>query len=322
MRNDPSSNIRPSIRNVTSRGVPPANQLSIATPLPKDVNVSFEFFPPAMLNGSGSFWASIERLLPLDPDFVSITYGAGGTTQDRTLDTASALLRGSSTDVAMHLTCAGASKGEVNTTAEQFRATGGKRILALRGDPPKGSDNYEPHPNGYGYAHDLVAGLKRLGNFDISVAAYPESHPESLDAKADMDNLKAKFGAGADRAITQFFFDTDTFMRFLESARKSGVTAPIIPGILPITDFKRTKSFAERCGAKVPKWMDELFEDLDDDLETRRLVAASVAAEQCRALYAQGIENFHFYTLNQADLCYAICHMLGVRPKTTEQKAA
>jgi methylenetetrahydrofolate reductase (NADPH) len=308
------------VQNVTSRGLPPANQLAIATPLPKDVNVSFEFFPPALGSGAGSFWSSVERLLPLDPSFISITYGAGGTTHDRTLDTASALLRGSSTDVAMHLTCAGASRGEVNSTAERFRATGGRHILALRGDPPKGTNNYEPHPNGYGYAQDLVAGLKRLGDFDISVAAYPESHPESLSAKVDMDNLKAKIGAGADRAITQFFFDTDVFMRFLENARKSGITAPIIPGILPITDFKRTKSFAERCGTKVPKWMDDLFEGLDDDLETRRLVAASVAAEQCRALYAQGIDTFHFYTLNQADLCYAICHILGVRPKSAVQK--
>ena len=252
--------------------------------------------------------------MPLNPEFVSLTYGAGGSSQDRTLDAASALMRNSTTDVAMHLTCAGACRGEVNTTAERFRSNGGRHILALRGDPPKGTSTYEPHPNGYDYAHDLVAGLKRLGDFEISVAAYPESHPESLDAKADMDNLRAKFDAGADRAITQFFFDTDVFMRFLEFARKSGISAPIIPGILPITDFKRFASFAKKCGASIPKWMGELFDGLEDDPETRRLVAASVAAEQCHALYAQGVKTFHFYTLNQADLCYAICHMLGVRP--------
>ncbi len=305
------------IQNVTSRGLPPAHQMAIATPLPKDVKVSFEFFPPTLGTGSGPFWGAVERLLPLDPDFISITYGAGGTSQDRTLDTASSLLRGSSTDVAMHLTCAGATREEIDKTVKKFQSNGGKHILALRGDPPKGSHHYEPTPGGYDYAVDLVAGLSKLGDFDISVAAYPEAHPESLTAKTDMDNLKAKIDAGANRAITQFFFDTDVFMRFLENARKAGISAPIIPGILPITNYKSIKSFAKRCGANVPKWMDDLFEGLEGDQQSSRLVAASVAAEQCRALYAQGVENFHFYTLNQADLCYAICHMLGVRPAKT-----
>lgn len=308
--------------NVTARGRPGALDLAIATPLPEDVNVSFEFFPTTVGNGAGAFWASVERLMPLAPSFVSVTYGAGGSTRDRTLDSVKALMRSTDTDVAMHLTCAAATKDDVLQTAREFREAGGRHIIALRGDPPKGANRYEPHPEGYAYASDLVAGLARDGNYDITVAAYPEIHPEAANGEADLDNLKQKLDAGATRAVTQFFFDVEVYLRFLEKARKAGITASVIPGILPVTDFRRTASFAERCGSKIPKWMGELFEGLDNDPGTRKLVAASVAAEQCRALYAQGIDTFHFYTLNQADLCFAICHILGVRPAVIHQAAA
>lgn len=308
--------------NVTARGRTAALDLAIATPLPQDVEVSFEFFPPTVGNGAGPFWASVERLLPLEPSFVSVTYGAGGTTHDRTLEVVKSLTRTTSTDVAMHLTCAGASRETVDQTAREFADEGGRHIVALRGDPPKGANRYEPHPEGYAYAADLVTGLRNVADFDISVAAYPETHPEAGSADSDLDNLKRKLDAGATRAITQFFFDVEDYLGFLERVRKAGIAAPIIPGILPVTDFRRVASFASRCGAKVPAWMGELFEGLDHDAATRRLVAASVAAEQCRALYAQGVDTFHFYTLNQADLCYAICHILGVRPSTPSQIAA
>jgi len=308
--------------NVTARGRPAALDLAIATPLPKDVSVSFEFFPPTVGNGAGPFWASVERLLPLDPSFVSVTYGAGGTTHDRTLEVVKSLTRTTRTDVAMHLTCAGASRDEVNRAALEFAEAGGRHIVALRGDPPKGANCYTPHPDGYAYAADLVAGLRDVSDFDISVAAYPEAHPEAATAEADLDNLKRKLDAGATRAITQFFFNVEDYLRFLERARKAGIAAPIIPGILPVIDFRRIARFAERCGASVPVWMADLFEGLDHDPDTRKLVAASVAAEQCRALYAQGVDAFHFYTLNQADLCFAICHILGVRPSTPTKIAA
>ena len=222
----------------------------------------------------------------------------------------------------MHLTCAGASREQVDRTAQDFADAGGRHIVALRGDPPKGANRYEPHPMGYAYASNLVKGLSKIADFDISVAAYPETHPESGTSQADLDNLKRKIDAGANRALTQFFFDVEDYLRFLERARKAGITVPIIPGILPVVDFQRISRFAERCGASVPTWMRDLFDGLDNDPDTRRLVAASVAAEQCRALYAQGVDTFHFYTLNQADLCFAICHMLGVRPTSPSEMAA
>lgn len=317
-----SKNETSPLLNVTARGRPAALDLAIATPLPQDVSVSFEFFPPTVGKGAGPFWASVERLLPLDPSFVSVTYGAGGTTHDRTLEAVKSLTRTTTTDVAMHLTCAGASRKTINRAAQEFADTGGNHIIALRGDPPKGANRYEPHPAGYAYAADLVAGLRDIADFDISVAAYPETHPEARSEEADLDNLKRKLDAGANRAITQFFFDVEDYLRFLERARNAGVTAPIIPGILPVTDFRRISRFADGCGAKVPKWMGELFEGLNHDTATRQLVAASVAAEQCRALYAQGVDTFHFYTLNQADLCFAICHILGVRPPVPSKIAA
>ncbi len=317
-----SKNETTPLLNVTARGRVAALDLAIATPLPQDVGVSFEFFPPTVGNGAGPFWASVERLLPLEPSFVSVTYGAGGTTHDRTLEVVKSLTRTTTTDVAMHLTCAGASREAIKQAARDFAEAGGRHIVALRGDPPKGANRYEPHPDGYAYATDLVVGLRDVADFDISVAAYPETHPEAGSAAADMDNLKRKLDAGASRAITQFFFDVEDYLRFLDRARKAGIAAPIIPGILPVTDFRRIARFAERCGANVPAWMGQLFEGLDHDSATRRLVAASVAAEQCRALYAQGVDTFHFYTLNQADLCFAICHILGVRPSAPSRIAA
>ncbi|MCW8861219.1 MAG: methylenetetrahydrofolate reductase, partial [Rhodospirillales bacterium] len=218
---------------------------------------------------------------------------------------------------AAHLTCVGATRDEVDEVARHYWESGIRHIVALRGDPPEDSSQYEPHPGGYAYAADLVAGLKKVADFEISVAAYPEVHPEAISAGADLDNLKRKIDAGATRAITQFFFDTDVYLRFMDRALAAGIDVPIIPGILPVSNFRNLVRMCETCGASVPKWMAELFEGLDDDPDTRKLVAATVAGEQCRVLHANGVKAFHFYTLNRADLSYAICHILGVRPKTT-----
>jgi methylenetetrahydrofolate reductase (NADPH) len=282
--------------------------------LPRDVQVSFEFFPPKTEKMEQTLWACIERLAILEPAYVSVTYGAGGSTRERTHATVTRIRRETRLEPAAHLTCIGADCKTIDSIAETYWEAGIRHIVALRGDPPEDSGPYAPFPEGYAYAADLVAGLKRVADFDISVAAYPETHPEAVSAEADLDNLKRKIDAGASRAITQFFFDPDVFFRFLERARAAGITVPIIPGILPVTNFARVKQFAASCGARVPEWMAELFEGLDDDPETRHLVAASVAAEQCRTLYAGGIKQFHFYTLNRADLAYAICQILGVRP--------
>ncbi|MCB2102735.1 MAG: methylenetetrahydrofolate reductase [Rhodobacterales bacterium] len=287
----------------------------MAAPLPDDVTVSFEFFPPQTEAGMDSLWSCIQRLAPLNPDYVSVTYGAGGTTRERTHDTVVRIQRETAMRPAAHLTCVGSEQAEVDAIARQYWAEGIRHIVALRGDPPQGHDRYEPHPGGYAYAADLVAGLKRVADFEISVAAYPETHPEAASPQADLDNLKRKIDAGATRAITQYFFDVDVFLRFLERARAAGIAVPIVPGILPVTNFKRVKQFSAACGAGVPDWMGALFEGLDDDPRTRELVAASVAVEQCRVLNACGITDFHFYTLNRADLTYAICHVLGVRPE-------
>jgi methylenetetrahydrofolate reductase (NADPH) len=285
------------------------------TLLPRDVQVSFEFFPPKTEKMDQTLWACIERLATLEPAYVSVTYGAGGSTRERTHATVVRILQETSIEPAAHLTCVGATREDIDAIAAQYWQAGVRHIVALRGDPAEGVGGYVPFPGGYPYAADLVAGLKRVADFDVSVAAYPETHPEATGAEADLDNLKRKIDAGASRAITQFFFDTGVFFRFLDRARAAGITVPIIPGILPVTNFARVKQFAAICGASVPDWMAELFEGLDDDPETRRLVAASVAAEQCRALYAGGIKQFHFYTLNRADLTYAICQVLGVRPR-------
>lgn len=289
--------------------------LAVANPLPLDVQVSFEFFPPKTEKAEADLWTAIKRLEPLQPAYVSVTYGAGGSTRERTHATVSRLKRETTLEPAAHLTCIDATTEEIDEIARQYWDEGVRHIVALRGDPGEGQQRYVPYPGGYAYAADLVTGLKKVADFEISVAAYPEGHPEATDPEADLDNLKRKIDNGATRAITQFFFDNEAFLRFLDRARAAGIDVPIIPGILPVTNFARVKEFAAVCGASIPFWMADLFEGLDDDPETRKLVAATVAAEQCRALYASGVNTFHFYTLNRADLTYAICHILGVRGK-------
>ncbi len=289
--------------------------LAIASPLPNDVRVSFEFFPPNTEKANETLWNSIQRLSPLKPSYVSVTYGAGGSTRERTHATVYRLRHETDLEPAAHLTCVGATTDEIDDIARSYWDAGVKHIVALRGDPTEGGGPYQPHPGGYAYASDLVAGLKNIADFNISVAAYPETHPEATGAEADLDNLKRKIDAGASEAITQFFFDTDVYLKFLERARAAGITVPIIPGILPVTNFTRVAEFSDKCGTKVPHWMADLFDGLDDDPQTRKLVAAGVAAEQCRTLHTEGITDFHFYTMNRADLVYAICHILGVREK-------
>ena len=279
-----------------------------------DVMVSFEFFPPKTEQAETSLWSCVERLAPLNPAFFSVTYGAGGTTRERTHATVARIRRETAIPPAAHLTCVGASRDEIDAIARRYWEAGIRHIVALRGDPAVGGGRYEPYPGGYAYASDLVAGLKKVGDFEISVAAFPEVHPEAVSAAVDLDNLKRKIDAGATRAISQFFFDVDVFCRFLEKVRAAGIAVPVVPGILPVTNFKRVIEFSKTCGTDVPAWMAGLFENLDDDPETRTLVAATVAAEQCRMLRANGIRQFHFYTLNRANLSYAICHILGVRP--------
>lgn len=280
---------------------------------PGDVTVSFEFFPPKTEQAERSLWSCVERLTPLNPAFFSVTYGAGGSTRERTHATVTRIRQDTKIPPAAHLTCIGASRDEIDAIARRYWEAGIRHIVALRGDPI-GGNRYEPHPGGYAYAADLVAGLKKVGDFEISVAAFPEVHPEAINAAADLDNLKRKIDAGATRAITQFFFDIDVFCRFLEKVRAAGITVPVVPGILPVTNFERVIQFSKTCGTDVPPWMAGLFENLDNDTETRTLVAATVAAEQCRMLRANGVRQFHFYTLNRANLSYAICHILGVRP--------
>ena len=276
--------------------------------------VSFEFFPPKTEKMEEILWASVKRLEPLGPRFVSVTYGAAGSTRERTHATVARILRETSLVPAAHLTCVGSSRAEVDEVARGYWQAGVRHIVALRGDPPAGADGYEPHPEGYAYAADLVSGLKRVGDFEISVAAFPETHPEAASPAADLDNLKRKIDAGASRAITQYFFDAEIYLDFVARARKAGITVPIVPGILPVTNFAQVVKFSAMCGATVPDWLARLFEGLDGDTETRKLVAATVAAEQCRALRAAGFNEFHFYTLNLADLSYAISHILGIRP--------
>ncbi|MCC7426097.1 MAG: methylenetetrahydrofolate reductase [Alphaproteobacteria bacterium] len=297
----------------------PSRDAALPPPL-----LSFEFFPPKNQAMEDALWAAIRRLEPLAPRFVSVTYGAGGSTRERTHATVTRIRAETSLTPAAHLTCVAATRAEVDGVARAYWEAGIRHIVALRGDPPAGIDpsGYTPHPGGYAYAADLVAGLRRIGDFDISVAAYPEMHPQAASAAADLDNLKRKIDAGATRAITQYFFDTDTSLRFLDRCHAAGITVPIVPGILPVTNFQQVVKFSAMCGASVPGWMAELFQGLEDDLETRRMVAAAVAAEQCRLLQANGIDEFHFYTLNRADLAYAIAHILGVRPARKAEAAA
>jgi methylenetetrahydrofolate reductase (NADPH) len=277
--------------------------------------VSFEFFPPKTAEMEEKLWQSVSKLAPLNPQFVSVTYGAGGSTRERTHSTVKRILHDTALKPAAHLTCVGVSRAEMDAIATEYWQMGVRHIVALRGDAPDGAGGYQPHPDGYAYASDLVAGLKKIGDFEISVAAYPEKHPEAVHMQADMDSLKRKIDAGANRAITQYFFDTGTYLAFLENAARNHITVPIIPGILPVTNFKQLVAFSARCGTTIPAWMANLFDGLDDDPQTRQLVAAIVAVEQCRTLRKAGIDEFHFYTLNRSDLTQAICHILGVRDK-------
>ena len=277
--------------------------------------VSFEFFPPKTDAMEERFWESIAKLAPLQPRFVSVTYGAGGSTRERTLRMVSRIKSETGVDSAAHLTCVGASRDEVDAVVEGYKKAGITRIVALRGDPPEGvGQPFTPHPQGYRSAAELVAGIRRLGDFDISVAAYPEKHPQSPDWQADIDNLKRKLDAGAARAITQMFFDNDDYFRFVDRARKAGIAAPIVPGIQPIHSFKQISGFASRCGASIPAWLAERFEGLEDDPETHALVASAVAAEQVLELVDRGVTEFHFYTLNRSNLVLALARLLGVRP--------
>jgi methylenetetrahydrofolate reductase (NADPH) len=277
--------------------------------------VSFEFFPPKTAEMEERLWQVIKRVEPLAPRFVSVTYGAGGSTRERTHATVRRIRAETALQPAAHLTCVAASRDEIDSVARGYWDAGIRHVVALRGDPPGGAPRYEPCPGGYAYAADLVAGLRRVADFEISVAAYPETHPEAGSAQSDLDNLKAKVEAGANRAITQYFFDVELYLRFRDRAAAAGIGVPIVPGILPVTNYAQVKKFSAACGASIPDWMEAHFAGLDDDPDTRRLVAASIAAEQCRRLHANGVHEFHFYTLNRADLIVAICHLLGVRAK-------
>ncbi len=282
--------------------------------LPGDISVSFEFFPPKTEKMEEQLWDAITQLAPLAPSFVSVTYGAGGSTRERTHSTVSRLVRETDLVPAAHLTCVGASKGEIAEIADQYWEAGVRHIVALRGDPPPSSGGvFTPHSQGYTGAADLVAGLKARHDFDISVAAYPEIHPEAASLEADLDNLKRKLDAGANRAITQFFFSTDAYFRFLDKVLAAGITAPILPGIMPVTSFAAIRRMSGNT--EIPGWLETMFEGLDERPGPRALVAAVAAADLCRRLYEGGVRDFHFYTLNRAEQAYAICQLLGLRPK-------
>lgn len=283
--------------------------------VPGDIDVSFEFFPPKSEAMQAQLWAAIETLIPLAPRFVSVTYGAGGSTRERTHDTVARIQRETPLSAAAHLTCVEATRQDIDEVAEHYWQAGVRHIVALRGDPPEQGKPYATHPGGYENAADLVAGLRALHPFEISVAAYPECHPDSPHSAADIDNLKRKIDAGATRAITQFFFEPDTFFRFRDDVAKAGIDAEIVPGVMPVMSFAAVSRMSKMCGTDVPGWMGTLFEGLDDRPDARQLVSATIAAELCRRLYAGGVRQFHFYTLNRAELAYSICHLLGVRPR-------
>ena len=282
-----------------------------AHPAPR---LSFEFFPPRTEALETQLWACIARLAPLGPRFVSVTYGAGGTTRERTHATVARLAKETKLVPAAHLTCVGATREEVNEVARQYWDAGVRHIVALRGDPPPG-ETYTPHPGGYAQAADLVAGLHEVAPFEISVGAYPEVHPTALNPESDLDNLRRKLDAGATRAITQYFFDTDVYLRFLDRCLAAGITAPVVPGIMPVSNYTQIARFSAMCGASVPAWMGRMFEGTEHDLELRRMIGMVAAAEQVRLLQANGVDEFHFYTLNRPDLTYAIAHLLGCRPE-------
>lgn len=289
----------------------------LAAGLDGRIRVSFEFFPPKTPEMEEILWRSITRLAPFNPQFVSVTYGAGGSTRQRTHDTVKRIIEETSLTPAAHLTCVGATREEVDEVVRDYWNAGIRHIVALRGDPAEGEQRYAPHPGGYAYASDLVAGIRKLGSFEISVSAYPEGHVDSPNLDADMDNLKRKIDAGATRAITQFFFDTDCFLRFLERAQKAGVKIPLIPGVMPVTNFNGARRMAAMNNASMPDSFAKLFEGLDHEPETRKLVAATAAAGQCTRLFENGVRDFHFYTLNRADLTFALCHILGLRAAPT-----
>jgi len=278
-----------------------------------DIGVSFEFFPPKTEKMEAQLWDTFRTLEPLGPRFVSVTYGAGGSTRERTHATVARIAAESAVPPAAHLTCVEASRDEIDAVARAYWEAGVRHIVALRGDVPGGAP-YRAHAQGYANAAELVAGLKAVAPFDISVAAYPEVHPDADCAQTDLDNLKRKLDAGATRAITQFFFSPEAFLRFRDAAAAAGIDAPIVPGILPVSNVSQTRRMADMCGAAIPAWMISLFDGLDDLPSARQLVAATIAAELCRRLYAGGVRDFHFYTLNRAELSYAICHLLGLRP--------
>jgi methylenetetrahydrofolate reductase (NADPH) len=289
----------------------------------RPIRVSFEFFPPKSPEMEESLWRSVERLTPLGPTFMSVTYGAGGSTRERTHATVARMVKETDVPPAAHLTCVSATREEVDAVVDSYREAGVRHIVALRGDPAGGvGTKFEPHPGGYASTAELVAGIRqRAPEIEISVSAYPEKHPESPTAEADFDVLKAKVDAGANRAITQFFFDNSHYLRYVDKARARGIHVPIVPGIVPVSNFKQTASFAARTGASVPDWFAARFDGLDNDPQTRQLIAAAVAAEQVLDLVDHGVKDFHFYTMNKADLVYAICHLLGLRPNAEAKPA-
>ncbi len=299
---------------------------ALATPLfaglPGDAEISFEFFPPKSEKMEEQLWDAVITLAPLAPRFVSVTYGAGGSTRERTHATVARIIKETGIPAAAHLTCVEASKAEIRDVAESYWEAGVRHIVALRGDPPVMGQAFVPHPDGYASAADLVKGLKEIAPFDISVAAYPETHPDAISAQSDIDNLKRKLDAGASRAITQFFFEPEAFFRFRDAAGAAGIDSELVPGILPVSNVAQARKFAAMCGAAIPQWMDDLYEGLDDHPAARQLVAATLTAELCRKLYAGGVRHFHFYTLNRAELAYAICHLLGKRSVAAAKEQA
>jgi methylenetetrahydrofolate reductase (NADPH) len=288
-----------------------------------DAAVSFEFFPPKTEKMEESLWETMQTLEPLAPRFVSVTYGAGGSTRERTHNTVARIAKETHTPAAAHLTCVEASKGEIADIAHAYWEAGVRHIVALRGDPPEAGKAFAPHPDGYASAAVLVEGLRKLHPFEISVSAYPETHPEAASPQSDIDVLRRKLDSGASRAITQFFFEPETFFRFRDALSASGVDAEIVPGIMPVTNFAAIQRMSGMTGTAVPAWLGRLFDGLDDHPAARQLVAATISAEMCRRLYAGGVKHFHFYTLNRSELSYAICHLLGLRPKAAAlEKAA
>jgi len=294
-------------------------QTALDTPLfsglPGDIDVSFEFFPPKSDRMGDTLWQSVETLKPFGPRFASVTYGAGGSTRERTHEQVVRIQNEAGIPAAAHLTCVDATRAEVDEVAWHYWESGIRHIVALRGDAPDGSGQYVPHPGGYANAIELIAGLKKVADFEISVAAYPEVHPDSPDAQADLDNLKRKFDAGATRAITQFFFDPRCFFEFRGKAAAAGINGEIVPGVMPVLSFAAVQRMSGLCGTAIPDWMEGIFDGLDERPAARQLVSATITAELCRRLYAGGVRQYHFYTLNRAELSYAICHMLGMRPQ-------